>query len=67
MQNSDVQLCFEAFNGFLTDTRSLPVLNAHRQPDDSVVLEEKVMGKTKRFADIFKNIFGWPNETIFEL
>ena len=41
MQYPDVEFGFEALDRLLSNTRPLPVLHAHRQANDPVILEEK--------------------------
>ncbi|WVJ71807.1 hypothetical protein FLP41_14430 [Paracoccus marcusii] len=53
MQNPDVEFGFQALDRLLSNARPLPVLHAHRQANDPVVLEEEIDRKPKASLTLF--------------
>jgi len=66
MQNPDVEFSFQALDRLLSNARPLPVLHAHRQADDPVILEEEIDRKTQGFADALQHVFSRADQPVLK-
>ncbi len=56
MQYPYVEFSFQAFNRFLSNAGTLPILHAHWKADDPIMLKKEFYGEAQRFTDTIQNL-----------